>query len=98
MDANTDVHLFEEDAARAIARISAGVPRLINVLAHKCLMLAYGENVHRISSIHVRLAAQDTPGVVPRLPWWKRLWRARTEASQSSLSDAVLGKSVRSKP
>jgi MSHA biogenesis protein MshM len=58
----------------AIARASGGVPRLINVIAHKCLMLAYGENVHRVNTAHVRLAVQDTPGVVPRAAWWRRLW------------------------
>ena len=98
MDANTDVHVFDSDAAHAIARISGGVPRLINVLANKCLMLAYGEDVHRISLAHVRLAAQDTPGVVHRLPWWKRLWRGRAVSQQSFLSDSAMGKPVRNKP
>lgn len=66
----TDGCLFEEDAAQSLAFYSAGVPRLINVLGHKCLMLAYGENVHRITERHVRLAAQDTPGVrVPESLW-----------------------------
>jgi MSHA biogenesis protein MshM len=78
--------------------LSGGVPRLINVMAHKCLMLAYGENVHRVSQAHVRLAAKDTPGVVPRLPWWKRLWRNRTSAPPPLLSEAALGAPVRSKP
>ena len=97
-DEHTDVQVFEAEAARAIARLSGGVPRLINVMAHKCLMLAYGENVHRVSHAHVRLAAKDTPGVVPRLPWWKRLWRNRTSAPPPLLSEAALGAPVRSKP
>ena len=97
-DEHTDVQVFEADAARAIARLSGGVPRLINVMAHKCLMLAYGENVHRVSLAHVRLAAKDTPGVVPRLPWWKRLWRRRTAAAPPLLSEAAMGAPVRSKP
>ena len=97
LDGHTDVQVFEPAAARAIAHFSGGVPRLINVLAHKCLMLAYGENVHRISAVHVRLAARDTPGVVPRLPWWKRLWRVRADAPHAFLSDSVVGKPVRSK-
>ena len=97
-DEHTDVQVFEAEAARAIARLSGGVPRLINVMAHKCLMLAYGENVHRVSLAHVRLAAKDTPGVVPRLPWWKRLWRRRTAAAPPLLSEAAMGAPVRSKP
>lgn len=71
--AHTDIHLFEPEAAAAIARFSRGVPRMVNVLAHKCLMLAFGENVHRVSEEHVRLAAQDTPGVAPAVAPW-RLW------------------------
>lgn len=74
VDTHTDVHIFEADAAKAIARASGGVPRLINVLAHKCLMLAYGENVHRVSAAHVRLATADTPGIVKPASWWRRLW------------------------
>jgi MSHA biogenesis protein MshM len=97
MDASTDVHIFETDAARAIARISGGVPRLINVLANKCLMLAYGEDVHRITVTHVNLAALDTPGVAPRLPWWRRLLQRRQAPQQSFLSDSVLAKPVRNK-
>jgi MSHA biogenesis protein MshM len=60
---DTDVRVFEADASQAIAHYSAGVPRLVNVLSHKCLMLAYGENEHRVTARHVRMAALDTPGV-----------------------------------
>ena len=59
----TDVQVFEAGAAQAIARLSGGVPRLVNVLAHKCLMLAYGEDTHRVTPAHARLAGNDTPGV-----------------------------------
>ncbi len=61
VDDSTDMMVFEPAAATALAQCSGGVPRLINVLAHKCLMLAYGENVHRVTPRHVRLAAADTP-------------------------------------
>jgi MSHA biogenesis protein MshM len=71
----TDTRLFEPAAAHSIARLSGGVPRLVNILAHKCLMLAYGEDEHRINVRHVRIAAADTPGVHPSLPWWRRWTR-----------------------
>jgi MSHA biogenesis protein MshM len=70
MDANTDTKIFDTRAARAIAHYSGGVPRLINVLANKCLMLAYGEDTQRVTVAHVHLAAKDTPGIVKRAPWW----------------------------
>jgi MSHA biogenesis protein MshM len=76
----TDTRVFEDDAALLIARYSAGVPRLVNVLAHKCLMLAYGENEHRVNSNHVRMAAADTPSAQLPASWWKRwmsAWRGK---------------------
>lgn len=68
---STDSDVFSPAAARAIAQASGGVPRLINILAHKCLMLAFGEDRHRVSAAHVRLAVRDTPGVRARTPWWR---------------------------
>ncbi len=70
----TDTQVFEPAAAGAIATFSAGVPRLVNVLAHKCLMLAYGENTHRVNVRHVRLAAADTPVIQRAPPRWRRWW------------------------
>ena len=72
----TDIQVFEPAAAQSMARLSAGVPRLVNVLAHKCLMLAFGENTHRVTPAHVRLAALDTPGVQSVAAVWQ-VWRAR---------------------
>ena len=69
--------LFEPAAAQALAHYSGGVPRLINVLANKCLMLAFGENRHRVTESHVRLAAKDTPGIDATASWWDRLMGAR---------------------
>jgi len=68
----TDIQVFSAAAAQLIAQFSAGVPRLVNVLAHKCLMLAFGENSHRVTPVHVRLAAADTPGIRPRTSIWKK--------------------------
>ena len=61
MDAHTDIHVFEADAALAIATISGGVPRLINIMAHKSLLLAFGEGMQQVLPRHVRSAAADTP-------------------------------------
>lgn len=84
INAHTDTHVFEPAAARSIARLSGGVPRLINVLAHKCLLLAYGENLHRVHAKHVRLAAQDTSGLTQQVPWWRWLRRPFAMASLGS--------------
>lgn len=71
----TDTQVFLPQAAADIAVCSAGVPRLVNVLAHKCLMLAFGENTHRVTPAHVRLAASDTPGVLARRAAWRAGFR-----------------------
>jgi MSHA biogenesis protein MshM len=39
---------------------SAGVPRVVNVIAHKALMLAYGKDLHRVGGREMREAARDT--------------------------------------
>lgn len=84
-DALTDVQLFEPAAVRALAQYSRGVPRLLNVLAHKCLLLAYGENLHRVQARHVVLAAADTPGVQrPGSPWSPAVWWQRLRAAGKS--------------
>lgn len=75
---DTDTEVFEASAARLIARYSRGTPRLINVLANKCLMLAFGEGVQRVTPRHVHLCAQDTPAIDPLPAWWRRWWPQRT--------------------
>ena len=48
---------------RAVARLfsaSAGIPRLVNILANKAMMLSYGEGSQQIEGRHVKLAARDT--------------------------------------
>ncbi len=87
---NTDADVFEADAARLIARYSGGTPRLVNVLAHKCLMLAFGEGVHRVTRQHVHLCARDTPAIAPLAPWWRRWWpqRSATRTRRRGVEDS----------
>jgi len=83
----TDSKVFEADAAQSIAGFSEGVPRLVNILAHKCLMLAYGEDEHRVNVRHVRLAAADTPGVRAPVPWWlswQGVWRGKRSGAKKA--------------
>jgi MSHA biogenesis protein MshM len=52
--------LFVAPLAREIARVSKGVPRLVNIIAHKCLLAAYGEGRAAICRRHLRRAVADT--------------------------------------
>jgi MSHA biogenesis protein MshM len=54
--------LFDPVAARKLHRASGGIPRLLNILAHKALLLAFGEGTEQALPRHVRLAGRDTPG------------------------------------
>lgn len=53
-------NLFSSKANDLILRGSKGVPRLINIIAHKALMVAFGKGDHSLTDIHIELAIQDT--------------------------------------
>ncbi|MBX9630982.1 MAG: AAA family ATPase [Burkholderiales bacterium] len=53
--------IFSAPALWALHRASRGVPRLVNIIAHKCLMLVFGQGGHRVRRAHVRAAVRDTP-------------------------------------
>lgn len=65
--------LFEGAAVRRLVQGSGGIPRLLNILAHKALMVAFGEGVRQVSVNHVQRAVVDTDGAQPFLqrhsPW-----------------------------
>ncbi|MFH2135638.1 MAG: AAA family ATPase [Pseudomonadota bacterium] len=62
--------LFGSAAVGKMHRVTGGTPRLINILAHKALMLAFAEGRQQVNSKHVAQAAADTPEVKRDwLPW-----------------------------
>jgi len=65
------VRPFSKGAVKQLHRASGGVPRLINIVAHKAMMLAYGEGAREIGTRHIRAATADTPAA--RRAGW-RLW------------------------
>ncbi|ABC32798.1 Type II secretory pathway, component ExeA (predicted ATPase) [Hahella chejuensis KCTC 2396] len=63
-------NLFRADAAKLIFRASGGVPRLVNVLAHKAMLAAYGDGDKTVAPGHVRRAVKDTESARPlRFAW-----------------------------
>lgn len=62
--------LFADDAARALFVASGGTPRLINILANKCLLSVFGEGGQMVRAKHVRVAARDTEGAHRPWIWW----------------------------
>ena len=63
--------LFTNAALKALHLASRGVPRLVNILAHKALLVVYGEGGRRVERGHVLSAVEDTPAATWR--WW---WHA----------------------
>lgn len=62
--------LFSKGAVGKLYRISGGTPRLVNIVAHKALMLAFSDGRQQVLARHVRDAAADTPEAHRDwLPW-----------------------------
>ena len=55
--------LFSHESVRRLFKASRGIPRLVNVLAHKSLLAAFGEGTHKVTEKQVRLAVADTESI-----------------------------------
>jgi len=66
----TGSRLFDRGAIKALYKASGGVPRLVNILAHKSLMLAYGEGKQEVTTRYVKAAAKDTGAARKRSRAW----------------------------
>ena len=53
-------HLFTRKARNMLYKASQGVPRIVNVLSHKALLVAYGRGLKQIDHSAVRIAVEDT--------------------------------------
>ncbi|WP_413671270.1 ExeA family protein [Massilia cellulosiltytica] len=61
--------LFSRAAVARLYAASGGVPRLVNILAHKAMMLCYGQGRQQVVRAHVNLAARDTLATSRRRVW-----------------------------
>ncbi len=60
--------LFSRGAVAKLFSASGGIPRLVNIIANKALMLAYGQGRQEVSRENIADAARDT------LPARRRMW------------------------
>jgi MSHA biogenesis protein MshM len=60
-------HLFSRTLAKKVAKVSGGIPRLINIICHKMLMLAYGEGRYQLTNKHLSRAIEDTEGMQDKI-------------------------------
>ena len=70
MAGNRGAQLFSRAALSLLHRASGGVPRLVNILAHKALLLTYGEGRAQAEKKQVRAAVADTPAAMQARWWW----------------------------
>jgi len=64
--------LFTGWAELALWRTSRGLPRLVNIIAAKAMMLAYGRGARQVTLRHVMAAARDT--LAARMTGWLSHW------------------------
>jgi MSHA biogenesis protein MshM len=61
--------LFSRRAVQQLYLASGGIPRLVNILANKSLMLCFGQGRTQVSGRHVAIAARDTLSIRQRHRW-----------------------------
>jgi MSHA biogenesis protein MshM len=54
------VEIFDRKCANLLFKATNGTPRIVNVLCHKSLMLAYGEGTKQVTIKQLKLAIDDT--------------------------------------
>src|SRR5471030_2125115 len=65
----TGSRLFSRGAIARLFKASGGIPRLVNIMANKSLMLCFGEGKQQVTRRHVEMAAVDTVPSRTGLRW-----------------------------
>lgn len=74
--------VFDRDVCKQIFKASHGTPRIVNVLCHKALMLAYGEGKIPVEKSHVNHAIADTEAAyAASMPYWQVVLLVMTGSS-----------------
>jgi MSHA biogenesis protein MshM len=66
--------IFTSSSIDYLHHVTGGIPRLINIVAHKSLLAAYGEGDTRIKLKHLKSASQDTVKSQNMKPSYFNLW------------------------
>jgi len=65
-----DGRLFNRKAQRLLHHASKGIPRLINILAHKAMLAAYGRGLDKVNRWAVKQAIKDSKDILPHHSYW----------------------------
>lgn len=63
--------VFNQKVSRSLYRLSRGIPRLVNIIAHKCLLLAFGEGAPKVTTRHLKKAVRDTESIEAGNSFWR---------------------------
>ncbi|OGT16463.1 MAG: AAA family ATPase [Gallionellales bacterium RIFOXYB12_FULL_54_9] len=76
--------LFNKGAVAKLHRITRGTPRLVNIIAHKSLMLAFGAGSQYVTAKYIAAAAADTPEV--KRDWLPLAWSLGTVSTLAAFA------------
>ncbi len=66
---------FSRQAVEAVYRFSRGIPRMINVICDRTLLIAYTEGTKKILPQIVKTAVKDIGSLVPIESWSDKFWK-----------------------
>ncbi len=66
---------FSRKALEMVFRYSRGIPRMINVVADRTLLIAFTQSTKKITPKIVKLAVSDIGGLVPLESWADKFWK-----------------------
>lgn len=69
---NSKLEVFPKAVCKRLFKATNGTPRLVNIVCHKALMLAFGEGKFQVSKTHIKLAISDTEAANTNFsrPWY----------------------------
>jgi MSHA biogenesis protein MshM len=85
-----DFPIFSQSAIVALADAASLVPRVINILADKALLVAYGDGAIQVSEKHARGAIEDSPQIVRRRKANARLWKVAGGTAIAASAAAII--------
>ena len=66
---------FSREAVEVVFRYSRGIPRMINVVSDRTLLIAFTQSTKKITPKIVKLAVSDIGGLVPLESWADKFWK-----------------------
>ena len=66
---------FSRQAVETVYRFSRGIPRMINVICDRTLLIAYTEGTKKIIPKIVKTAVKDIGNLVPLESWANKFWK-----------------------